>query len=39
MIHSRPGSPKKPCKVTMRGEHQWVNKPRYKICWICGARS
>lgn len=38
-MHKQPGSPKKPCAVTMTGEHQWfLYRSKVKMCWICGAR-
>lgn len=27
-MHRQPGSPKKPCKVTAGGEHQWIIRKR-----------
>lgn len=38
-MHSQPDSPKKPCKVTYDGSHQWITLKRKRMCWICGARA
>lgn len=37
-MHRQPASPKKPCRVTRDGKHQWIKWRRKTMCWICGAR-
>lgn len=44
-MHRQPASPKKPCRVTMYGAHQWITmktrpwrKSYITLCWICGAK-
>lgn len=36
-MHPQPASPKKPCRLTYTGRHQWFTLKRKRRCWICGA--